>query len=192
MENKKIKLELKERIAKLEREIEKEYESTKRIIETYGSELAGDVWDKYYKMQKECELLKSSFEVKNKKIKLETLVMKDGRVSEMSINVHGANYLTKFNSEKIVISGASPYPGGEYNKKTSEITWELRHSCNFSIFSRPTSILENPCVACENKGKTTDKEIGHIYGNSDLIDIVEYSKKIENEANDFAQKYFKS
>lgn len=197
MENKKIELELKKRIEKLKEEAEYQYEITESIVREYGSELAGDVWDKYNNMEREYNLLKAYFEISNKgiKINLAKLIIENGNISEIRVNANKNSYLIKFNSESISIFGTYPYLGGDYNKKTEELTWELRHTCRFhnnGLYSDPDSdsILRNPCMACRNKNKTKDEEIGRIYGNKDLEEIIEYSNKIENELRTILPKIF--
>ncbi len=186
MENKKIELELKKRIEKLKEEVEYQYQLTKSIVEDYGSELAGDVWDKYNAMNNEYRLLNLYFETSNRelKINLAKLVIENGNISEIKVNANKINYLIEFHPESILISGKYPYLGGNYNRKTEELTWKLRHTCKspMGIDSNPDkdSILRNPCVACEFKGETNDGEVGIIYGNRDLTEIIKYSKKIEN------------
>jgi|GEM_PF-4109753 len=194
MKNKKIELELKKRIEKLKEEVEYQYRLTESIIKDYGSELAGDVWDKYNAMKTEYELLKSSYNVQNTKINLAKLVIENGNISEIKVNANKNNYSIKFNQESVLISGKYPYLGGHYNRKTEELTWELRHTCKSprGIDSNPdkNSILRNPCVACEFKGETNDEEIGIIYGNRDLENIIKYSKEMENEFKTTLPKVF--
>lgn len=185
MENKKFELELRERIEKLKKETEYQYQLTKRIIEDYGSELAGDVWNKYDNMKRECQLLKKYFEISDKELKLnlEKLILEKGNVSEIKVNADKTNYLIKFNPESILVLGAYPYLGGEYNRKSEKLTWKLRHTCRFptGIDSYPNrdSILRNPCLACKFGEDTKDKERGIIYGNVDLERIIGYAKEVE-------------
>jgi len=187
MKNKKIELELKRRMEKLNEEVESQYQLTKSIIEDYGSELAGDIWDKYKNMEREYELLNKYFETSDKEIKinLEKLTIKNGNMSEMKVNANKNNYSVKFNSESIIILGEYPYIGGNYNRKAEELTWKLRHTCKSptGMDSNPDkdSILRNPCIACKLNGETNDKEIGIIYGNKYLTEIISYSEKIEEE-----------
>ena len=119
--------------------------------------------------------------MRNENIQLERLVVEKGKLSELNIKFENhEKYLVQFNSQEIIIESNqyNYYPGGKYNNLTQEITWFLRHCCGASGFN---PLLGDDCLSCRLDGKTNDKKIGEIYGNKNLVEIIEYFQNVEEK-----------
>jgi len=118
--------------------------------------------------------------MENKKIKLESMNFgrSIGKISTLHLKLEDISYSVQFGNPKMIITGTSLFPGGEYDAENNQLTWYLKHWCGSEGFD---FCAGDNCIACDNEGKTNIKSIGESHGDKNLSSVVEYVLALEDK-----------